>query len=301
MTSICDTQTTTTRDLMPDWLLLVAPGVIWGASFLFIAEGLKAIGPAGVTFVRIAIGFATLALFPSAWKPIAREDWRGIILLAVVWLAFPLTMFPFAEERVSSALTGMLNAAIPLFVALVTAVSDRRLPSRAISVGLGVGLAGAILIALPSMGEGESSMIGVMLILAALVAYGFALTIAKPLQQRNGVLPVIWRAQLVAVVLTAPLGIPDVLRASWTPRALLSLLALGALGTAIAHVMITIASGRVGPTRASATTFLIPGVALLLGVVILGESVSPIAVAGCVVCVAGAWLIRRAQLAPLSR
>ena len=301
MTSICETPAATAKDAMPDWLLLVVPGVIWGASFLFIAEGLKAIGPAGVTFVRIAVGFATLALFPSAWKPVAREDWRAIVLLGVVWLAFPLTMFPFAEERVSSALTGMLNAANPLFVALVTAVSERRLPSRAISAGLAVGLAGAVLVALPSLGEGRSSIIGVVLILAALVSYGFALGIAKPLQQRHGALPVIWRAQLVALVLTAPLGIPDVVRASWTPRALLSLLALGALGTAIAHVMITIAAGRVGPTRASATTFLIPGVALVLGVVILGERVSWIAVAGCFVCVAGAWLMRRAQLGPLSR
>lgn len=300
MTSICETRPIT-KDATPDWLLLVMPGVIWGASFLFIAEGLKAIGPAGVTFVRILVGFATLALFPAAWKPIGKEDWRAIALLGVVWLAFPLTMFPFAEERVSSALTGMLNAAIPLFVALVTAFSERRLPPRSIVTGLGVGLAGAILIALPSLNEGRSSTIGVLLILAALIAYGFALAIAKPLQQKHGALPVIWRAQAVAVVLTAPLGIPDMMRATWTPRAVLALLALGALGTAIAHVMITVAAGRVGATRASATTFLIPGVALLLGVIVLGEHVAPLAVVGCIVCVAGAWLMRRAQLAPLSR
>lgn len=296
MTSISATDRPTTAGATPDWLLLVIPGVIWGASFLFIAEGLKAIGPAGVTFVRIVVGFLTLALFPAAWKPVPRSEWRAIALLGFVWLAFPLTMFPFAEERVSSALTGMLNAANPLFVALVTAVSERRLPPRGIAGGLAVGLAGAVLVALPSLHEGRSSTIGILLILAALVSYGFALGIAKPLQQRHGALPVIWRAQMVALLLTAPLGLPDVARATWTPRAVLSLIALGALGTAIAHVMITIAAGRVGPTRASATTFLIPGVALLLGVIVLGERVSAIAVAGCAVCVAGAWLMRRGQM-----
>jgi drug/metabolite transporter (DMT)-like permease len=55
------------------WALLVVPGVIWGASFLFIAEGLEALAPNGVTFTRIAIGFLTLSLFPSARKPVARR------------------------------------------------------------------------------------------------------------------------------------------------------------------------------------------------------------------------------------
>ena len=94
-----------------DWALLVVPGVIWGASFLFIAEGLAAVAPNGVTFTRIAIGFLTLSLFPSARRPVARADWAGTAALGVLWFAFPLSMFPFAEQHVSSALTGMLNGA----------------------------------------------------------------------------------------------------------------------------------------------------------------------------------------------
>jgi len=128
--------------------------------------------------------------------------------------------------------------------------------------------------------------------------YGFALNLARPLQQRNGALRVIWRAQLVGLVLTAPLGIPDLVRARWTAGPLLALLALGALGTGIAYVLLSIAAGRVGATRASATAFLIPAVALVLGVVVRGEHVAMLSVFGGVVCVAGAWLIRRAQLEP---
>lgn len=275
-----------------DWLLLAIPGTIWGTSFLFIAEGLRAIGPNGVTFVRIAIGFATLALFRATWKPIARRDWAAVALLGVVWFAFPLSMFPHAEERVSSALTGMLNGAGPLFTAIVASALSRRLPSRNVAVGLIVGMIGTLLIALPTMHEGRSSAFGVVLILLAMVSYAFALSIAHPLQHRYGALPVIWRAQAVAMLLTAPLGVPDLLTARWTPRPLLSLIALGAFGTGIAFVLMATAAGRVGPTRASATAFLIPGVALLLGVLVRGEHVAMLSVVGSVVCVAGAWVMR---------
>jgi len=281
-----------------DWLLLAIPGVIWGTSFLFIAEGLRAIGPNGVTFVRILIGFVTLALFPASWKSIARRDWAAVALLGFVWFAFPLSMFPHAEQRVSSALTGMLNGAVPLFTAIVSSTLERRLPSRGVMTGLGVGLAGTVVIALPTIGGGHSSAIGVALILAALVSYGFALSIAQPLQHRYGALPVIWRAQIVALILTAPLGAPDLLTARWSPGPVLSLLALGALGTGIAFVVATTVAGRIGPTRTSATTFLIPGVALLLGVLVRGEHVTPLSVIGAAICIAGAWIMRRAQSTP---
>ncbi len=279
-----------------DWVLLIVPGVIWGASFLFIAEGLEVMGPNGVTFTRILVGFLTLALFPGSRRAISRDDWLGTALVGVLWMAFPLSMFPYAERHVSSALTGMLNGAVPLFTAIVAAGIARRWPSRGIAVGLGVGLAGGVLMGLPTLGEGRSTVTGVLLILAALVSYGFAINVARPVQQRAGALPVIWRAQLVALVLTAPLGIPEVLGARWSLGPVLGLLALGALGTAVAYVLTVMAAGRVGATKASATAFLIPPVALLLGVLVRGEHVASLSVLGGVVCLMGAWLMRRAQL-----
>jgi len=127
------------------------------------------------------------------------------------------------------------------------------------------------------------------------VSYGFALNIARPLQQRHGALPVIWRAQALALVMTAPLGLPELRAARWLPGPLLGLMALGALGTGVAYVLLAVAAGRIGATRASATTFLIPPVALVLGVVVRGERVALLSVLGGVVCVAGAWIMRRGQ------
>ena len=274
-----------------DWALLVVPGVIWGASFLFIAEGLAAVEPNGVTFTRIAIGFLTLSLFPSARKPVARTDWAGTAALGVLWFAFPLSMFPFAEQHVSSALTGMLNGATPLFVAAVASLIARQLPVRGTIAGLSIGFAGAVVMALPALG-GSSSAFGVGLILAALVSYGIALNIARPLQQRNGAIPVIWRALGVALILTAPLGLPAVLDGHWTVRPALAMLGLGAGGTAIATILTATAAGRMGATKASVSAFLIPVVALVLGVVIRHETVTAISLVGAAICLLGAFILR---------
>jgi len=283
-----------------DWLLLILPGVIWGASFLFIAEGLEALGPNGVTFIRIFVGFLTLSLIPAARRPIARSDWAATAALGVLWLAFPLSMFPFAEQHVSSALTGMLNGATALFAAAVASILARRMPSRTVLIGLTVGLLGGVLVALPGLSESGGSggqTKGILLIVAALISYGVAVNLARPLQRRNGALPVIWRALGLAVLLTAPFGVPDVLKADWTPRALAALLTLGAFGTAVAHVMTATAAGRMGATAASATAFLIPVVALALGVGVRHEHVAWLSILGAAVCLAGAWMIRQATIA----
>ena len=277
-----------------DWALLVTPGLIWGASFLFIAEGLEAVAPDGITFLRFVIGFATLSLVPGARQAVRASDRAGIAWLGVVWLAFPMSMFPHAEQHVSSALTGMLNGAIPLIAAGVAALLARQRPTGPVVLGLAVGFGGAVLMAVPDLGAGGNSTRGVLLISAALVSYGVAINLARPLQLQNGALPVVWRALGVALVLTAPLGAPALLHAQWTTRSLLAVLALGAFGTAIANVVMAVAAGRLGVTRASGSAFIIPVVALLLGVTVRGERVAALTLMGGVLCLAGAWLLRRA-------
>lgn len=295
-TATSATVTDSSSSSLMDWALLVLPGLIWGASFLFIAESLDALAPDGVTFARFVIGFLTLSLVPGARRPVLASDRVGIAWLGVLWLAFPMSMFPHAEQHLSSALTGMLNGAIPLIATGVAALVARRLPSRTVIVGLTVGVGGAVLMAVPGLDAGGNSARGVLLIMAALVSYGVAINLARPLQQRNGALPVVWRALAVALILTAPLGAPALLAAHWSPRSLLAVLALGCLGTAAANVIMAVAAGRLGPARASATTFLIPVVALLLGLLVRGEQVAAVAIGGCALCLTGAGLMRRDTL-----
>jgi drug/metabolite transporter (DMT)-like permease len=291
---VTTTPATTPSNPTADLARLAVPGLIWGTSFFFIAEGLDAFPAAMITPMRLAFGFATLSFVPAARATIPRGAWPRIILLGLIWMAIPLTMFPFAEERVASSVAGMLNGGIPLFVATVATLVYKRRPSRAQIYGILVGLGGVVCIALPTLNEGRSSAFGIVLIFIALVCYGFALDIAGPLQRAHGALPVLWRSQFVALVLTLPFATPvvDDVDFAWEPLAMIA--ALGIFGTALAYVVMGSNAGRFGSTRASLTTYLIPVVSLALGAAIRDESVAVLSVIGCAITLAGAYLAGRA-------
>jgi drug/metabolite transporter (DMT)-like permease len=185
-------------------------------------------------------------------------------------------------------------------VAVASAIA-RRAPSRGTIAGIVVGFAGAVLIAAPggsAINATGSQGVGILLILAAVTSYGFAINLARPLQQRNGALPIVWRAQAVGLLLTAPLGLPAVLAGHWSVRPAAALLALGIGGTCLANVLAATAAGRLGATRASTTTFIMPVVALALGLWVRHEQVAVLSIVGAAVCLGGAWLIRRAAQTP---
>ena len=277
-----------------DWMLIAVASVVWGASFLLIAEGLETLEPGVVAFGRLAFGFLALTLVPRARRTkIDPVDRSRIVVLGFVWLAVPMMLFPIAEQWVSSAVAGMLNGAVPLVAALIAAVLLRRAPGRNQLAGLAVGFVGVVAISLPSMQGGSKTALGASLVLVAIVSYGFAGNFVVPLQQRYGSLPVIWRAQMAGMLFTAPyalVGVPDSSLA-WKP--VLAVVVLGALGTGLAFVAAGTLFGRVGATRGSVIGYLIPVVALGLGVLFRDEHVAALAIAGLVLVLGGAWLTSR--------
>ena len=277
-----------------DWCSLALPGLIWGSSFFLIAEGLEAFEPFLVTWLRLLCGVAVIAATPAARVRVDRSHWPRLAVLGVVWMAVPLSLFPFAEERVSSSVTGMLNGATPVFTASVAALLVRRLPPGRQVLGLVVGVAGIVLIALPSWSEGSSSATGVVMIVAALACYGVALNVAAPLQRMLGALPVIARALAVAAALLSPFGVAAIAGSGFAWGSALAVAALGAFGTGVAYVLMAANAGRYGSTRAASATYLIPGVSLALGVLFRDEEVHLVAVVGSVVALVGAYLVNTA-------
>ena len=163
-----------------DWALFASIGAIWGSSFLLIAIGLDAFEPGLITWLRVALGAATLWLVPAARRPVRTEDRARVLALSFLWVALPFTLFPLAQRWISSGLTGLLNGALPIFATAIGAVMLRRLPARTQAIGLVVGFAGVTAIAAPSLARGSSEALGVALVLAAVACYGVAINIAAP-------------------------------------------------------------------------------------------------------------------------
>ena len=187
-----------------DWGLLLGAAGIWGASFFFIDIGLEAFEPGLVTFFRITFGCIVLWLIPTNSTPIAPEDRKKVLLLGVTWIAFPLTMFPIAQQWINSSLTGMLNSALPVLTVLI-GLAVFKIPTASIQlIGVITGLGGLILIGLPEVTTDGTNALGVLLVILAVLSYSVAVHIAGPLQREYGAIPVVRNALLVAVVLSTP-------------------------------------------------------------------------------------------------
>ncbi len=269
---------------------------VWGASFLFMAEGLEAFEPGVVTLARVGLGALALTAVPAARRGrIEPEDRPRVVALAVLWIAVPFTLFPLAQQWIDSAVAGMLNGAMPLMTAVVTGVLLGAAPGRAQVVGLLVGFAGVVAVSLPTLGEGDNAALGVVLVIAAVSCYAVSASIAPPLQQRYGSAPVMLRVLWVATALVAPFGLVGLPGSRWATSSALAMVAVGVLGTGLAMVAMGSLVGRAGATRASTITYVIPLVALALGALLRDEHIAGLAVAGGVLVITGAAVSSRAE------
>jgi drug/metabolite transporter (DMT)-like permease len=284
-----------------DWGLLVFVGAVFGSSFLFIEIGLTALAPAVITFLRLLLGFLTLSLFPRArGTRMTRSDARRVSAIGLVWLGLPLMLFPVAQQWIDSAVAGMLNGAMPLMTVGWTALIARTLPGRSQALGLGVGFLGIVAVSLPEIPVGSlgtpTTLLGASLALAAASLYGLAATLVTPLQQRYGSLAVMHRAQRAALLFVLPFALYGLRSSTFSVPSLLAMVPLGILGTALAFIAIATLIGRVGAPRGSVGVYLVPLVAIVLGVVFLGEQVHPLALGGALLIVLGAWLTSRSEV-----
>jgi drug/metabolite transporter (DMT)-like permease len=278
-----------------DWAIFTAVAGIWGASFLFIAIGLESLSPGLITLLRVGLGALTLHLLPGPRIRVEPGDRWRMLALSVLWVAVPFTLFPLAEQRINSAVTGLLNGAMPVFTALFAAVFFGRRTSGPQLVGVAVGFAGIVLISLPSLGSGSSQALGVGLVVLATVCYAIAINLAAPMQARYGSRPLMARMLGIATLWTLPYGLASVGSSDVELAPLLAVAVLGIAGTGLAFLLMGALVGRIGATRSSFITYLIPVVALVLGVVFRDDHVELIAVVGVALVVGGALLASRQE------
>ena len=269
------------------WLTdLVLLGAIWGSSFLFMRIAAVEFGALPTAAVRVTI--AALFLFPLVWMrgllPELRTHWRKVFFVGVLNSGIPFTCFAFALLSITTGLSSILNATVPMFGALVAWLWLKDKPNGSRVLGLVIGFAGVAMLAWRATGpgagfaataDGGTPGLAVLACLLACVCYGISASYTK--RYLTGMPPLVTAA---GSQIGASLGLA--LPAIWFwpaqmpgTSAWLALLAVGVLCTGVAYIIFFRLIENAGPPRALTVTFLVPVFAVLYGVLLLGEQVTP--------------------------
>jgi len=270
------------------WLFALSSGV-WGVPYLFIRVAVDAgVPPAFVAWARVAL--AAALLLPVALHRGALRGLRGragaVAAYAACEIAVPFVLIAIGERYISSSLTAILIAAMPLFVALLAvrlSPADKPTGLRLIGLGGVVALLGVEVAGRPD------ELLGAALVLVATLGYAMApIIVSRRLADLDPLGPVAASLSLSAVVLLPAVLArpPHAIPAS----ALWAIAVLGVVCTALGLVVFFQLIAEAGPSRASVITYINPLVAVLLGVVVLHEHLGTMAVAGLVLILAGSWL-----------
>lgn len=287
-----------------EFLLLSA---IWGASFLFIKVGDDAFAPLQVSFGRILLG----AVFLLGWLAVTRDRlprgaraWWHLFVAGLLFNAVPFSLFAYAETHISSILAGIWNATTPLMTLLfAVALLPQERPTRRRVTGLLIGFAGVVVLLGPWSGLSGGALLGNLAGLGAAVCYGLGFNYTR--RHLSG------RPESAASLSAAQLGLATLQLAVLTPfvtdapaslpvDSVLSVVALGVLGTGFAYILNYDVIRAAGATVASTVTYLIPLFAAVLGVLVLDEALGWNEPAGAVVVILGI-LASEGRLRPLRR
>ena len=271
--------TASPKSWVADFVML---GAIWGASFLFMRIGAVEFGALPTAAVRV--GIAALFLLPLVWLrgllPVLRKHWKPIFFIGLFNSGIPFACFSFALLSISTGLSAILNATVPMFGALIAWVWLKDKPTASRILGLLIGFAGVAMLAWDKAtfkpdASGVAPGWAVLACLLACLCYGISASYTK--RYLSGMPPLV-TAGGSQIGATLGLALPALWL--WPARmpgasAWLALLAVGVVCTGIAYILFFRLIENAGPPRALAVTFLVPVFAVLYGVLFLGESVTP--------------------------
>ena len=285
-------------------VLLGLLALMWGSSYLFIKIGVETLPPLSLVFMRLLVGLAILgAVVVVTRTPLPRDPRTlgHLAILGAVNIAIPFWLIGWAEQHISSGLAGILQSAAPFFTLVLAAsfVHDEHITRDRVA-GMAIGFLGILVLSAPNLAEvgtaaGAQRLLGELGVVLASLAYGTGNTYARralretrPLVLATG--QVGWALAMVvalAFLVDGGITLPSV------PEAWFAVGWLGSVGTGFAYVIFFRLLTGWGPTRASLVAYLLPVVAVVLGVVVLGETVDATFLAGAVLIVGGIWVVNR--------
>jgi len=281
------------------WALFGAVSVVWGMPYLFIKIAVDEMSPGFVAWSRLAL--AAIVLLPVAIKlgSLRRVRLWPLAAFAVVEMAVPWPLIGFGEQRISSSLTAILIATVPMFVAILAVRFDQaERPTRTRFVGLLIGLLGVVALVGIDIGGHGGELLGALAVLVAAFGYAIGPMMVKHFFRDCDPLGPIAGAVTIATLLLLPFGVGAAPTETPSAEALASLAVLGLICSALAFLLFFRLITEIGPSRATVITYVNPIVALTLGVAILGEHVTAGAVAGLLLILAGSWLSTDGRVPP---
>jgi drug/metabolite transporter (DMT)-like permease len=262
----------------------LANAVIWGSSFIFIKVAVGAMHPTWVASIRLLIGAVTLLAILAIIKdrlPWDRRLWAHMLVPGILGSAIPFALFAYGEERISSIAAGIWNATTGLWVLpfAVLVFRTERLRMRS-AVGLALGF-GGVLVVLGFWNAQGSGLVGQLMCGAAALCYGIIIPYLKrfvtgtssasgPALATMQALVAAVASTIAALVVSGPPPAPS----TWGWSAIGSIVALGAFGSGVAFALNMRVIKVAGATTAAYVTYLTPLVAVALGIIVLGESLT---------------------------
>jgi drug/metabolite transporter (DMT)-like permease len=275
------------------WLLFVAMGIIWGLPYLMIKVAVREVSPALLVLMRTGGGallLVPLAASRGALRPLLRR-WRPLLAYTIAEMGIPWFLLFSAERRLSSSLSALIVAAVPLVGAVIGRVTgDDRLDRRRV-FGLLVGLAGVG--ALVGFDVGRSDLLAALSLGGVAVGYAVGPWILSRYLSDLPAMGVVAGSLVVCAVLYAPFAALSLPSRPLSSDVVWSVVGLTLVCTAVAFVVFFALIAEVGPVRATIITYVNPAVAVLLGVSVLGERFGGGTAAGFVLIIAGCFLATR--------
>jgi drug/metabolite transporter (DMT)-like permease len=275
------------------WILLLIVAALWGGSFMLTAIAIRDLAVPVVAFTRTAVGalvLAPIALRRGALAGLREQVWP-LLLLGVVQLAAPFLLLGYGQRSVPSGLAGILVSSTPLWTALLAVRIDREERARGRGlVGLAVGIVGVVLLCGLELGGSRDTLVGGAMLLLGALSYALGGFLAK--SRMRGMTPVgaITGAMAAGSVVLAPLALASLPDRGPGLGPLAAAIALGAFSGGLGWLLYYTVLAEAGPAKATVALYLVPGFAVVYGVVLLGEPVTAAAIAGLALVVSGSWL-----------
>lgn len=259
------------------WGRFLLLGLLWGMPYLFLKVAVEEISPSVIVFSRVLIG--GLICLPIALKgsklKVARKYWPFLILYSITEMVGPWYLITHAEKEITSGLTGLLVATVPIWSAILASLfGDHTVWHKGRLFGLVIGFIGVVfVVGVESLG-GNQDILSIGMVILAAIGYAYAINmINRRIPHVPGIAINTW-AMIITSIVYLPFAIVNWPSKSPSLEAIGSVIALGVLCTAIAFIYFFRLIAEVGPPRASLITYLNTAVAVLLGVVLLSEPIT---------------------------